>query len=304
MQRNEGFKGIAALIEPIAALVGNDLFEVVAQNGSHISDGGKLLFFGKVVADLRVENFCGALVRLFNKNGDGDGRARALPENTLTLLALKFAHCPFIAAQIININLSELVLKSFAQAVHSRAVKPSGVGDETDNAFGADSVTRQAERLDVAVVERIFIGSVGFLGVGCGDTRLKVLVELILSVVVGGALPDGIGRVADDNFNARNFLIVDALEIFFQNALKTEPLLDVLVKLESIGKTNALKGLIILRVDGGVKRILDIYGGDVVSKQDKLVGVEFQDGEKFRRDWSWLEMSGLRSGFHPYLYFY
>ena len=179
-----------------------------------------------------------------------------------------------IAAQIININLCKFISKRFAQAVHRRAVKPTGIGDETDNAF-RDSVACPTKRLDIAVIERIFIGGISPCGVGVFNSLFKIRVGFVLVVIVGGALTDGIGRIADDNFNAGISLLVDALGIFPHDAFHIERDFAALVKLKSIGETNPLKRLITFGVDDRIKRILDINGGNVIGKQNDFVGVEF-----------------------------
>ena len=112
------------------------------------------------------------------------------------------------------------------------------------------------------------------LDVSIGDALIKDIVFLILSVVIGAPLPDGVRRVADDDANIGFILFVNGKGILHH---KAEKILDggIGVEGKSIGQTNAVEGEIILIARAGVEGVFDVDGGDVISQQDNLIGVQF-----------------------------
>ena len=216
-KRNKVIEFIAALIYPVAALVRRDKFKFVAKNAGSILNDWKFFVAWKIVANIAVKNFRIAFVRSLNQNCNRN--ARYYIEN---ILPFAFWISSFlianITAQIENINLCKLFCKTFTQAAHCLFVNPICICHETDNAFIADSVACPTKSFDITVIKRAFKRGVGFSGVGCGDSAFKVRIKIILRVVVSGALPDRIWRIAHNNFNRRFLLLFNALRIFLQRA--------------------------------------------------------------------------------------
>ena len=107
------------------------------------------------------------------------------------------------------------------------------------------------------------------------DTSFELGIIFVLSVVVGGTLPDGIRRISDDNFNASVLLFVDAFGILLQDAFERQILLTEFVKLKSVGETNSVERSVTFGVQSGVISVFDVDCGDVIGEQDNFVGVQF-----------------------------
>ena len=94
-------------------------------------------------------------------------------------------------------------------------------------------------------------------------------------------MPDGIRRIADDNFNARFQLFFDAFGIFFERVAKffngrlTFGVVVLFATLKSVGETNSLERRVTRGVKCGVVSVFDVDGGNVVGEQNNFVGVQF-----------------------------
>ena len=80
-QRNKVIEGVAALINPVAAFVGNDNFKAVAKDAGKIFNRLQFVLAAKIIADVFIKNLRVAFVRSFNQNRNGNGSPRTAPEN-------------------------------------------------------------------------------------------------------------------------------------------------------------------------------------------------------------------------------
>ena len=211
------------------------------EHRTHFLDGFKRLLAREVVADVAVvdagrgflqlrfirsyanaplgRNVSGAiglvgvdLLPIPDQQRDGDGRAGTGTENLAALLSRQLTARSLIAAEVEDIDGIELLLQRLAEAVHRARVEPSGVGDERDNSLAAfKSVRRPAERLYVAVVECVLVRRLRLRSIRPRNRRLELRIRLVLRVVVGAFLSDGIRRIADDDADGRSALAADAV---------------------------------------------------------------------------------------------
>ena len=162
------------------------------------------------------------------------------------LFPRQFTARALVAAKIEDIDEIELLLQGCTEAVHRACVQPSGVGDERDNSFAAfQPIRRPAGRLDVAVINSIYIRGCRPLRVRPRNRRLKLRIVRVLRIVVRGFLPDGIRRVADDDADGRLALALHARGVLLK-ALRLEDI-PLLVKFEGICKADALEWSVGLR---------------------------------------------------------
>ena len=179
------------------------------------------------------------------------------------------------AAQIEDVKRSEVFFETLAHAVHSRRVDPAGIGHETNHAaVGINSIAGPADRLDVAVIQRIFVGGVGVRGVSLGNAKLEIRIRLILCVVIGRALPDRVGRIADDHLNIGRLLMLNPRGILQKFATEKTAVirLVILTRLKRVGETDARERHVEFIADARVKCIFDVDASHVIGKQNDLIG--------------------------------
>ena len=203
-QDDELFETVIALLQPIPVGIGRDGGPSVggmdALNAAEVLDPGEFVLAGEVVADVVKVDFSalGGL-GVLHQERDGDGGAGAEPEDVAAFLAALLAGGAAVAAQVEDVDAGELLGQALAQAVGGVGFDEAGVGDEADNATGADAVRSPADGADVTVVERVLERGCGALGVGLADALVEAGVRDVLVVVVGAALPHRVRGVADDH---------------------------------------------------------------------------------------------------------
>ena len=146
------------LIDPVVMVVG---LQNSPGQGSVVAKGGnlcQLAFPCQIVAYVVIADDGLAVVSgLFHQQGDGNGRAGTGAKNLAAFLAGEFAGGTLIAAQIEHIDGGKFPLQLMAEAVRRIAVQPCPIGDETEDAFRADTIRSPAEGPNIRIIEAIFI---------------------------------------------------------------------------------------------------------------------------------------------------
>ena len=137
-----------------------------------------------------------------------------------------------------DIQAGKFFRQTFAQSVCSLGFYPACIGYEADNALLPDAVGCPADGADVAVVQGVFILSVGVFGIGFSDACVKMRVFDVGIIVVGGFLPCGIGRIADNDTDVQGFLPFAACAVVHQHFVEH---VAFLVHLEGISQADAFK---------------------------------------------------------------
>ena len=138
-----------------------------------------------------------------------------------------------------DIQAGKFFCQTFAQSVCGIGFYPACIGYEADNALLPDAVGCPANGADVAVVQGVFIGSGGVFGIGFSDACVQMRVFDVGVIVVGGFLPCGIGRIADNDTDVQGFLPFAACAVVHQHFVEH---VAFLIHLEGIGQADAFKG--------------------------------------------------------------
>ena len=100
---------------------------------------------------------------------------------------------------MIHVDRRELFSKALAHAVGAVGIDPAGIGDKADDAFIADAIGRPAIGADVGVIQRILVDSLRPCRIRFGNPIVQLFIVIVLVVIVGIVLTNGVWRVADDD---------------------------------------------------------------------------------------------------------
>ena len=250
-----------------------------------VPDYRELFFAGKVVADVAVlddrlgwvSTFAVTRERTLDKNRNRYRRSCPLPKNIVFFFSTKFSLSPRIPPQVENVNLAKFPLEAFAETVHRVRIYPAAVRDEPDDAAAlrVDAVGCPAERLDVAVVERVLVRRGTPLRIALVDAGVQIRVLLVLRVVVCGLLPHGIRRVSDHHLDGRALLGAGARAVHRENVLAEILLAGALRKLETVREANPFERRKFRGTARVVVGVLDVHARDVVGEQHDFVRLDF-----------------------------
>ena len=167
--------------------------------------------------------------------------------------------------------------KATAETRARVGVEPASVGDVTENtaALVFDEVGGPTEGLDIGIVEGFVVCGLGVCHVGRLNSVVQPRIVLVLGIVVGGLLTNGVRRVADDDGDGGVVLGEDALGVGAEFLVVEKVVGFDLAHPEGVAEDDAGEGGVFLLAAGAVvEDILDVDGGDVVGEEDNLVGVE------------------------------
>lgn len=219
----------------------------------------------------------GDLARFAKSDQQRNRCSTAVAEDVARLLLSLLAAAASVAAQVVDVQVVEVLCDCEPQPVGGVAVDVAAVGHVGNDTAGrvVDHPVRcPPDGADVAVVERVLQRRRGLGRVRLGDPSVEPVVGEVCIVIVGRCLACRVRRVADDNAD-REFLLLDrTLRVPVEECQRLR--LRRADQLERVGENDAGKGLVV--VVGPPHQIvvgrLDVDGGDVVGEEQDVVGVD------------------------------
>ena len=123
-------------------------------------------------------------IRVLHQDGDSNRSTRARSKDFSALFSRLLALGALVAPEIENIDRTELVYKSLAEAVHGLAIEPTAGGDARHDALVLNAIGCPAERANVLIVNTFLKASFASGCICIFNFRIKCRVMHILIIIV------------------------------------------------------------------------------------------------------------------------